>query len=205
VQQAPPGSTRRPSGKVLGLLLAVSLIAGGIALLLPAKAQDRIPAPAGPYVLDSRIQAAGALIGLTPDQLTRVHVQFDSPWPGGEALGMYLSRPRTIIINPSYAQRAPLDVAAVIAYEYMHDVWTRHSHPVALMSWMDAVVDTYPEAARHLDETLDLDGTTDVRATELLSIACTQTVDAHMNPGLVAYCDQELPGRHNLPVTNFVY
>ena len=118
---------------------------------------------------------------------------------------MYLSRPRTIIINPSYQQRAPQDLAAVIAYEYMHDVWSRHDHPVALMSWMNAVVDSYPEVGRHLAETLDLDRNAEDRATELLSITCIQTSDVHMSSELVAYCDQELPGRRNLPATNFRY
>jgi hypothetical protein len=170
-----------------------------------ASARDFVPAPPGPYVLDARISAAGAQIWLTPQQLAELHVQFDSPWPRPQALGMYLEHARTIILNPDYASQGVSDLAGIIAYEYMHDVWSRQSHPAGLTSWMDEAAATDPAVGQRLTETLDLDGSRDVRYTELLSITCTQTSDAKMRPELVAYCDQTLPGRRNLPATDFLY
>jgi hypothetical protein len=170
-----------------------------------AASRDVIPAPPGPYFLDSRIREAGAQIWLSPQLLTQLHVQFDSPWPTPQAIGMYLEHARTIIINPDYASYGVSDLAGIIAYEYMHDVWSRRSHPAALTSWLDEVAATYPAVEQRLAETLALDGSPKVRYTELLSITCTQTSDAKMRPELVAYCDQELPGRRNLPATDFLF
>jgi hypothetical protein len=192
------------------VVAALGVIAIGVHLLLAVHHQnsprDGIPAPPGPYVLDSRIRDAGAILGLTPAQLTALHVQFDSPWPAGDqGIATYLDASRTIIIRPDYRRAAPLRLATVIAYEYMHFVWSHESHPAALASWMNQVVLTYPAAQQRLDETLDIDGGPGDRWTELLSITCTETQDIHMPTQLVAYCDQVLPGRRNLPLANFVY
>ncbi|HEX4432114.1 MAG TPA: hypothetical protein VHZ96_22785 [Frankiaceae bacterium] len=189
---------------------ALSVIAIGVHLLFAVRhataPRDVIPAPTGPYALDSRIRDAGAVIWLTPEQLSSLHVQFDSPWPAGDqSIGVYIDDARTIIIRPDYASSAPARVATVIAYEYLHFVWSHRPHPAALTSWLDQLVVSYPAAKQNLDETLQVDGDPQDRYTELLSIACTQTEDAHLAPQLVAYCDQELPGRRNLPLANFVY
>jgi hypothetical protein len=189
---------------------ALCVLALGVHFLLAARhsnaARQGIPAPPGPYVLDSRVRVAGTIIGLTPEQLTALHVQFDSPWPArDQGIATYLDDSRTIIIHPDYSHVGSLELAAVIAYEYMHFVWSHESHPAALTSWMDQVVLSYPAAKQRLDETLEIDGGPEDRWTELLSITCTQTQDAHMTTQLVAYCDQELPGRRNLPLANFVY
>ena len=191
-------------------VVALGVLAIGVHLLLAVThwnaPRDRIPAPPGPYVLDGRIRVAGALIGLAPAQLTALRVQFDSPWPAGDrGVATYLEVARTIIIHPDYGQVAPAELAAVIAYEYMHFVWSHKSHPAALTSWMNQVAMTYPAARQRLDETLQIDGSPKERWTELLSITCTKTQDAHMTSQLVAYCDQELPGRRNLPLSYFVY
>lgn len=201
---------RTTSGVSLALVAVLLVVLGAVLLLHPtqhraAGGPDPVPAPTGPYVLSAPIREAGAKIWLSPAQLTALHVQFDSPWPKPGALGMYLSHARTIIVNPDYATAGSFDLAGIIAYEYMHDVWSRRSHPAGLTSWMDDVASSDPAVAQRLDDTLALDGSSDVRYTELLSITCTQTSDAHLGPELIAYCDQELPGRHNLPSTDFVY
>jgi hypothetical protein len=189
---------------------ALAVLALGIHFVMAVKhskaPRDRIAAPSGPYVLDSRIRDAGAVIWLTPGQLSALHVQFDSPWPaGGQAVGVYIDDARTIIIQPDYGYVAPAQLATVIAYEYMHFVWSHKSHSAALASWLNQIVLAYPAAEQNLEETLQVDADPQDRWTELLSIACTETQDAHMAPQLVAYCDQALPGRRNLPATHFVF
>jgi hypothetical protein len=192
------------------VVAAVSVLALGIHFIVAVKhskaPHERIPAPSGPYVLDSRIRDAGATIWLTPAQLSALHVQFDSPWPGGDQSdAIYIDDARTIIIDPHATTAVPGKLAQTIAYEYMHFVWSHKSHPAALTSWLSQLVDTNPAAQQHLEETLQVDGGQQDRWTELLSIACTQTQDAHLSPQLVAYCDQELPGRRNLPALHFSY
>ena len=210
VLPAPGQATTRWPLTLWKAVAALAVLAIGAHFLLAVKhskaLRDRFPAPPGPYVLDSRIRAAGAAIWLTPDQLSALHVQFDSPWPAGDqAVGVYIDDVRTIIIRPDYRNVAPWQLETVIAYEYMHFVWSHRSHPAALTSWLNQIVLTYPAAKHILDETLQVDGGAEDRWTELLSIACTETQDAHMAPQLVAYCDQELPGRRNLPAMHFVY
>lgn len=201
---------RRTRGEVSFVSVAVFLIILCLVVFLrpaqqrAAASPDIIPAPSGPYVLNPQIRDAGAQIWLSPETLTTLHVQFDSPWPKPNAVGLYLSHARTILINPDYASSSA-DLAGIIAYEYMHDVWSRRSHPSALASWLDEAAASDPAVAQSLGDTLALDGSSDVRYTELLSITCTQTTDTHLRPELVAYCDQELPGRRNLPRADFPY
>jgi hypothetical protein len=207
----PVAGARRTTGTVsIATVVILLIVLGLVVFLRPSQhratgAPDAVPAPSGPYVLTAQIREAGARIWLSPEQLAALHVQFDSPWPKPGALGMYLSHARTIIVNPDYAAEGSFDLAGIIAYEYMHDVWSTRTHPAGLTSWMDEVAASDPAVDQRLSDTLSLDGSSDVRYTELLSITCTQTTDAHLRPELVAYCDQELPGRRNLPATDFPY
>jgi hypothetical protein len=171
------------------------------------QASDRLPTPSGPYVLDPRIRTAGAVVGLTQTQLTQLRVQFGSNWPSDlHASAYYLTVARIIVLHPNYANADPARTGAIIAYEYMHYIWDTQRHPAGLKEWLQELRASDPVANAYLERAIAVDnGDVNQTWTEMLSIACTMTQDAHMPRDLVSYCDMQLPGRHALPQSAFPF
>ena len=199
--------------KTLLVLAVLGGIIGGFAILYGLSATSEstyadAPTPT-PFMVDARIVAVGAQVGLTQSQLSTVHAQLGA-CHDAKATACYENATETMFIRPE--TMASPKLPTVLAHEYLHYVWYKMLGDQGRKITGDSLMVMYSrndylgtELRWRLEPYVNLGDVpgTDAFNTELHSIWCTEVADNRMNASSLEYCSRYIPGRNALQNTIF--
>jgi hypothetical protein len=185
----------------LKITLAVLLCLGVLWLFrgtTPEEAEATVATTPRPFIVDARLTALGAQVGIPESELSRCKAtvtyttkKVDVANPASA----FDPETNSIMFFPKAFER-PQDVQRLIlAHEYMHCIY--HTRPTHYWDgYLDRSWAQNPDIQHRLDGYNNL--TVDSRRDELHSFLCTEVSDDRLGADFLKYCSTYLPNRNAL-------